>query len=147
MTIPWLPFFFMGLWKAVKKATPYSKTEGSGSGSVGPGESQAVLFSLAWLLVPLIFFTFSGSKLPGYILPSLPPALIISALSGWKFIGNSRRRAAGVVGMAAITLAVVVVLLVTVVPRYADDDSVKRLIAEADVKGYGGLEVLSQHAL
>lgn len=52
-----------------------------------------------------------------------------------------------VIGMAAITFAAVVVLLVTVVPGYADDDSVKRLIAEADAKGYSGLEVLSQHAL
>jgi len=32
------------------------------------------VFSLAWILFPLLFFSFSGSKLPGYILPVLPAA-------------------------------------------------------------------------
>ena len=32
------------------------------------------LFTLAWIAVPLIFFSFSGSKIPGYILPVLPAA-------------------------------------------------------------------------
>jgi 4-amino-4-deoxy-L-arabinose transferase-like glycosyltransferase len=34
-------------------------------------------FSLAWLLVPIVFFSFSGSKLPGYILPALPAAVLL----------------------------------------------------------------------
>jgi 4-amino-4-deoxy-L-arabinose transferase-like glycosyltransferase len=34
---------------------------------------------LWWLLAPVVFFSFSGSKLPGYILPSLPPlAMLLS---------------------------------------------------------------------
>ena len=35
----------------------------------------------AWVLVPLAFFSFSGSKLPGYVLP-LAPALAIAAAWG-----------------------------------------------------------------
>lgn len=35
---------------------------------------------LAWLVVPLVFFSFSGSKLPGYLLPLLPAAAMIAAL-------------------------------------------------------------------
>src|SRR5687767_15922974 len=35
------------------------------------------VFSLAWLLVPILFFSFSGSKLPGYILPVLPAAALL----------------------------------------------------------------------
>ena len=31
-----------------------------------------VSFALVWILLPLIFFSFSSSKLPGYILPVLP---------------------------------------------------------------------------
>ena len=36
-------------------------------------------FSLAWLVVPVLFFSFSGSKLPGYILPALPGAALLAA--------------------------------------------------------------------
>jgi len=39
--------------------------------------SRLMVFSFAWLLFPIVFFSFSGSKLPGYILPVLPAALIL----------------------------------------------------------------------
>jgi len=32
---------------------------------------------LWWALVPLVFFSFSGSKLPGYILPIVPPLALL----------------------------------------------------------------------
>jgi hypothetical protein len=32
-----------------------------------------------WALFPIVFFTFSTSKLPGYILPSIPPITILTA--------------------------------------------------------------------
>jgi 4-amino-4-deoxy-L-arabinose transferase-like glycosyltransferase len=35
------------------------------------------VFSLAWLVMPIVFFSFSGSKLPAYILPSLPAAAFL----------------------------------------------------------------------
>jgi 4-amino-4-deoxy-L-arabinose transferase-like glycosyltransferase len=34
---------------------------------------RADLFVLSWLVLPLLFFSAAGSKLPGYILPCLPP--------------------------------------------------------------------------
>ena len=37
------------------------------------------VFSLAWLLLPIVFFSFSGSKLPGYVLPALPAAALLIA--------------------------------------------------------------------
>ena len=105
------------------------------------------LFAFAWLTVPLVFFSFSGSKLPGYILPAVPPALIIAAIYVWGLVRSSDLRKSIVVGLATATFAVIVVLLVAVVPKYADDDSTKRLIAEADARGYGQSAVLSLHAL
>ena len=36
-------------------------------------------FLLVWILVPIVFFSISRSKLPGYILPSIPPAAILTA--------------------------------------------------------------------
>jgi 4-amino-4-deoxy-L-arabinose transferase-like glycosyltransferase len=35
-------------------------------------------FLVLWALFPIVFFSFSGSKLPGYILPSLPPITILT---------------------------------------------------------------------
>lgn len=36
-------------------------------------------FLLVWVVVPIVFFSISRSKLPGYILPSIPPAAILTA--------------------------------------------------------------------
>jgi len=35
-------------------------------------------FLVLWALFPVVFFTFSKSKLPGYILPSIPPLTILT---------------------------------------------------------------------
>jgi len=36
------------------------------------------LFALAWLVVPVAFFSLSESKLPGYVLPALPGAALLA---------------------------------------------------------------------
>src|ERR1700738_2133864 len=36
-------------------------------------------FLVLWALFPILFFSLSGSKLPGYILPSIPPLTILTA--------------------------------------------------------------------
>lgn len=38
---------------------------------------SATLFLLCWCVFPLVFFSLSRSKLPGYILPSLPPLALL----------------------------------------------------------------------
>jgi 4-amino-4-deoxy-L-arabinose transferase-like glycosyltransferase len=35
-------------------------------------------FLVLWALVPIVFFSFSDSKLPGYILPAIPPLTILA---------------------------------------------------------------------
>jgi 4-amino-4-deoxy-L-arabinose transferase-like glycosyltransferase len=37
------------------------------------------LFAFLWMVFPVIFFSFSGSKLPGYILPAVPGAALLVA--------------------------------------------------------------------
>ena len=46
-------------------------------------------FLVLWALIPVVFFSFSQSKLPGYILPAIPPITILTG--DYLF----RRRAAG----------------------------------------------------
>ena len=42
--------------------------------------SRAAVFVAAWALVPLVFFSLSQSKLPGYYLPALPAVALAAAL-------------------------------------------------------------------
>ena len=42
-------------------------------------ESQFHIFVCTWLTVPIIFFSFSQSKLPGYILPAIPAGALLVA--------------------------------------------------------------------
>jgi 4-amino-4-deoxy-L-arabinose transferase-like glycosyltransferase len=56
-------------------------------------------FLVLWALIPILFFTFSRSKLPGYILPSIPPITILTGdylfrcrergLNRWVLIGHA----------------------------------------------------------
>lgn len=50
----------------------------------GEKQNTFAVFLAIWLIVPIIFFSFSYSKLPGYILPALPAASLLVAV----FIGN-----------------------------------------------------------
>ena len=45
-------------------------------------------FLVLWALFPIVFFSFSGSKLPGYILPSIPPLTILTA----DYLNRMRRQ-------------------------------------------------------
>jgi 4-amino-4-deoxy-L-arabinose transferase-like glycosyltransferase len=44
-----------------------------------PGTEDLRTFLTLWLLLPVLFFSFSQSKLPGYILPSVPAGAILLA--------------------------------------------------------------------
>jgi 4-amino-4-deoxy-L-arabinose transferase-like glycosyltransferase len=73
------------------------------------------VFALAWLLMPLAFFSFSGSKLPGYILPVLPAGALIAGERLTKFWNRDRdglwamRITGALFGMFAILGSVYVV--------------------------------------
>lgn len=56
-----------------------------------------MLFLAVWFLVPIVFFSLSQSKLPGYVLPSIPPValLIVEYLRG--------REESGVPVLAAVS--------------------------------------------
>ena len=45
----------------------------------GQWRDSPTLFFTCWVVAPVLFFSFSESKLPGYILPSVPPLILILA--------------------------------------------------------------------
>ena len=138
LTLPWLPFFLIGVWKAVGKAFTRDANPG--------GRSSLQLFALGWLIVPIAFFSLSVSKLPGYILPALPAAIIFSGLAAWDLSRKRIRWTWVSAGMAGATLIVVTILLVTVFPERAAQESVKPLLNAADQRGLGSTKILLMHA-
>ena len=154
MTIPWLPFFFASIWDFFKVQSPSTlqspKSEVQSRKTVPRfrvSASPLRLFAFAWLLVPLVFFSVSGSKLPGYILPALPAALILTAEYVYKFVQKSERHKIGVQILAFLTFAVVAILLQFVVPKFAYADSTKGLMQAANERGLTTEKVLNLHTI
>jgi 4-amino-4-deoxy-L-arabinose transferase-like glycosyltransferase len=73
-----------------------------------------VLFLLLWIIIPVAFFSLSKSKLPGYILPSVPPVLILGADWIQRRSRESERIPFWLAGAHAVLLsALAAVLLMT----------------------------------
>ena len=130
MTLPWLPFFVAASWSFVRNIFERSGLETTSKGlTFSP--SPLLLFSISWLLVPLVFFSFSGSKLPGYILPAVPAATILTAEFISRFASNRPLWRKLLIAGAFTTLVSVCLLIQFVAPTFADGDSVRSLIAAA----------------
>lgn len=132
-SLPWTMFVVTGLvkskvWRTLK------------DGGQGDPTRRVVVFAHAWLLMPLIFFSFSRAKLPGYILPVLPALALIAGAHLTRFAANGSRGATlkivvgMVIGVASIIFTLV--LLHYFAPLYAERESSRRLLQLADAKGY-----------
>ena len=144
MTLPWLPFFLASIWSVFKVQGSRFKVQSQGkSVETTTSYSPLTTFAFAWLLVPLVFFSFSGSKLPGYILPALPAALVLTAEFISRFVENNRRRKIALQIVAALTFACVVATLQFYVNDYARSETVKSLIETADAQGFQSEKILS----
>ena len=99
------------------------------------------LFSLAWLLLPIIFFSFSGSKLPGYIVPAVPAAALLVS-DRLTTVRNSKWPLV----IAGTTVALVLIVLHFAAAPYANRESVRDLLALADARGYANAPVLAQRS-
>jgi 4-amino-4-deoxy-L-arabinose transferase-like glycosyltransferase len=81
-TVPWTVWIFPGLadaWRALRARLRGSEI--ATTSSAPEPSSTFEVFLAIWAAVPLVFFSFSGSKLPGYILPSVPALLILAAVA------------------------------------------------------------------
>lgn len=66
LMLPWTPFVVAALGDV-------RRWEWRAGGTM----NKLHVFAFAWLVVPVLFFSFSESKLPGYILPALPGAALL----------------------------------------------------------------------
>lgn len=144
MTVPWLPFFSASLWKFFKNQKSKFKTQRS---ELRTQNLELGTFAFAWMLVPLVFFSLSGSKLPGYILPALPGALILTAEYVFEFAQKQPKRKFALQFLAFLTFAVVALLLQFVAPKFAFADSTKNLIEIADANGYSNEKIVNLYTV
>jgi 4-amino-4-deoxy-L-arabinose transferase-like glycosyltransferase len=74
IALPWTAFLIDGLLQFKSRLWRADAAVGD---RAAQNSSRLMTFALAWFIFPLLFFSFSGSKLPGYILPMLPAAALI----------------------------------------------------------------------
>ncbi|MGH9413762.1 MAG: ArnT family glycosyltransferase [Terriglobales bacterium] len=72
---PWTGWFGLPLSNGIRRL----RRRGWRAGWNG-NDAPVKFFLLCWLLAPLLFFTLSASKLPGYILPAVPAAVALIAV-------------------------------------------------------------------
>jgi 4-amino-4-deoxy-L-arabinose transferase-like glycosyltransferase len=68
--IPWVAVILAAIYE-IARAWRTEKRE------IARSEDAFSIFLLIWLLVPILFFSISQSKLPGYILPALPAGTLL----------------------------------------------------------------------
>ena len=136
LTLPWTPFFLIAIWKI--KNWNWRKPESS--------LDKLRIFCLAWLLVPLVFFTFSGSKLPGYILPALPAAIVLTAEQVRLFAAkNAMRRIYLQIAAVVILIAAPLGLLIFARAPFVQRDTTKFMLETAAAQGFEREKVLNLH--
>jgi 4-amino-4-deoxy-L-arabinose transferase-like glycosyltransferase len=57
---------------------------------LAPRASRVDAFLLLWLGLPLVFFSLAGSKLPGYVLPCVPPLAILMGRAADRLVKEAR---------------------------------------------------------
>ncbi len=68
--VPWTMFVCAALFESIRE---WWKNKRESSWPL----DDLSMFLLIWFAVPVVFFSFSSSKLPGYILPALPAATLL----------------------------------------------------------------------
>jgi 4-amino-4-deoxy-L-arabinose transferase-like glycosyltransferase len=81
--LPWTPLLIAGIGNAVRTLRAAAPPDSAAARAAD--ESR---MALAWLFVPLVFFSFSGSKLPSYLLPCVPAAALLTASGAGSVIAR-----------------------------------------------------------
>jgi 4-amino-4-deoxy-L-arabinose transferase-like glycosyltransferase len=102
---PWSAFLGLAAWDSIRRSA--SSRQPIGDGREPPaGSRQAICFLWCWIIVYFLFFSFSGTKLPNYILPIYPAVALLTAryLERWRRGMIQPPRWAMQVGPAALAL-------------------------------------------
>jgi hypothetical protein len=99
--MPWTVLAVRALIDGIQTSVAEWRLRHSRSGKPLPNRPGDAFpeFLVLWALIPIVFFSFSASKLPGYILPSIPPLAILTGdylyrrrrpgLNRWILLGHA----------------------------------------------------------
>ncbi|HEX6737906.1 MAG TPA: hypothetical protein VF310_06540, partial [Vicinamibacteria bacterium] len=105
----YLPLLLLGLF-------PWAGLLLPGVGALRPRLDRRDLFVLLWLALPLVFFSAAGSKLPGYILPCVPPLALMVGRAADLVAGGEQDFRPGLGPRAGALLTLVLAVGVAVAP-------------------------------
>lgn len=105
----YLPVLLVGLF-------PWSGLSVPALVRIEPRASQRDLFVLLWLVLPLVFFSLAGSKLPGYILPCVPPLAILMGRAADRLVTEGPTPERQLSGRVAALVGLVLGALVATAP-------------------------------
>jgi len=77
--LPWSVFTVPALGNAVRRGWAIFREHREENVVESVREDWLVQFLMLWILIPIVFFSISKSKLPGYILPAIPAAAMLTA--------------------------------------------------------------------
>lgn len=83
---------------------------------LSPRRAPADLFVALWLALPLLFFSAAGSKLPGYVLPCLPPLALLVGRAAASLAQGEHTFPRGTGPRAVAVLTLVLSALIGAVP-------------------------------
>jgi len=130
--LPWT----VCLWPAFEEAMWRWRQK---SWSSSPG-----FFIACWAIFPFLFFSFSQSKLPGYILPAIPPLALLIAVAVQRRVLTSPVSSARCVLIAVGVTWIVVALSahwVTRLPAAARDVQEKMILQTSIIAISGGIAI------
>lgn len=112
--VPWIVFIIAAIAESVRVWLRERK-----SAPTEPDlQFQFRVFACCWLVVPIVFFSFSRSKLPGYILPAIPAGAVLladyllshleqeSPISKWMVLAHALVASAPIVPAVLVGFAV-----------------------------------------
>ena len=105
------------------------------------------MFAAAWMLFPLVFFSMSGSKLPGYVLPALPAGILFTAEVVDRYIAKKGGRIKTVFAIAFGTFAVAAILVAWPLKEWSRHDSAAYLVEAATTQGYTDERIVNLHMI
>ena len=73
--LPWTVFTLMAIVRAARNKV----WQGPQEDAADDDGARLQLFLLLWIVIPIVFFSISRSKLPGYILPAIPAAGVLTS--------------------------------------------------------------------
>ncbi len=91
--LPWAAFLVAALTEALR-------TWKDGTLRISPA-----FYFASWAIFPILFFSFSKSKLPSYILPGLPALALVATVAAQRAFRESRALALAIAALIAVTWA------------------------------------------